>query len=75
MGFLFSPELYLRDSGSLLALSLRFWLGEGAVGKCCRDRFCIRHFPFPLPTGPEESGTDEARAEGQAAEEKKEPKV
>ncbi|KAK1341035.1 hypothetical protein QTO34_017436, partial [Cnephaeus nilssonii] len=42
--------------------------------ECCRDRLCISHFPFPLPTGPEESGTDEARAEGQAAEEKKEPK-
>lgn len=32
--------------------------------------------PFsPFSMGPEESGTDEARAEGQAADEKKEPKV
>ena len=43
--------------------------------KCPRDGLCIRHFPFPLPMGLEESGTDEARAEGQATEEKKEPKV
>lgn len=32
-------------------------------------------FLSPPPPGPEESGADEARAEGQAAEEKKEPKV
>lgn len=30
---------------------------------------------FLFPLDPEESGTDEARAEGQATEDKKEPKV
>lgn len=36
----------------------------------------IRHLSFfPVSMGPEESGTEEARAEGQAADEKKEPKV
>lgn len=33
LGFLFSPGLDFRDYGSLLVLSLRFWLGKGALGK------------------------------------------
>lgn len=41
--------------------------------ECCRPT--VRHLLFPLPLDPEESGTDEARAEGQATEDKKEPKV
>lgn len=64
MGFLFFLELYFRDFGFLLVLLLRFWLGEGVVGKCCRDRFCIRYFSFFFFTGLEESGIDEVRVEG-----------
>lgn len=48
-------------------------LGTYHVGGAYRHLFFLSFLPFFH--GPEETGTDEARAEGQAADEKKEPKV